>query len=104
MKLIELIVDLGCDANTVVSEKRKGEGDEINEKAGWGVQHFLMKFPSVVLLKFFKSTIKFRDFNAVTTVLKQTPLHLFCQWNKIDCFFETEFGLNYKDYRGDEAI
>lgn len=42
----------------------------------WGVQHFLMRFPSLNLIKMFKA--KIRDFNAQNNE-GMTPLHLFCK-------------------------
>jgi hypothetical protein len=67
------MLELGCDVNAQVAD-RKNEMSEQFKK--WGIQHFLMKFPSLKLIKFFKS--KIRDFNYPNNQL-MTPLHLFCK-------------------------
>lgn len=101
-----LLVEIGCDANVVVAEKLDLEEDKTKDEEDyslWGIQHFLMKFPSLVLLDFFKNKIKIRDFNA-PTAKKVTPLHLFCQWNKGGCLFDAELGTQYNDYKGEIAL
>lgn len=63
---------MGCDINNQVVSKRSNMPDTYKK---WGIQHLLMAFPSLKLIKFFKS--KVRDFNAMNN-LNRTPLHLFC--------------------------
>lgn len=63
---------MGCDINNQVISKRSNVPDAYKK---WGIQHFIMGFPSLKLTKFFKS--KIRDFNALNNV-NRTPLHLFC--------------------------
>ena len=78
------MVDLGCDANVVVQDKRKPDEGESYKK--WGILHFIMRFPSLVLLDLFKNKIKIRDFNAQNNN-GMTPLHLCCQWIRHGCLF-----------------
>lgn len=63
---------MGCDINSQVINKRVNVPDTYKK---WGIQHFIMGFPSLKLIKFFKP--KIRDFNAMNN-LNRTPLHLFC--------------------------
>ena len=66
-------MEQGCDVNGQVIDKRT---DVIESFKKWGIQHFLMRFPSLRLIKFFKN--KIRDFNAENNH-GMTPLHLFCK-------------------------
>jgi hypothetical protein len=59
MNLVNYLMDLGCDVNGQVIDKRT---DFTESYRKWGIQHFLMRFPSLKLIKFFKN--KIRDFNA----------------------------------------
>lgn len=65
-------MEMGCDINGQVIDKRAETSEKYKK---WGVQHFLMMFPSLKLIEFFKS--KIRDFNAQNNE-NRTPLHLFC--------------------------
>ena len=73
ISLVDFLLDLGCDVNALVIDK-KNETSELYRK--WGVAHFLMRFPSLKLVKYFKS--KVRDFNN-PNAQQMTPLHLFCK-------------------------
>jgi ankyrin repeat protein len=66
----------------------------------WGIQHFLMKFPSLKLIKFFKS--KIRDFNSQNNQL-MSPLHLFCKYIKRGNLLETTITLP-PDYRSENIL
>jgi ankyrin repeat protein len=66
-------MDLGCDVNGQVVDKRTDFAESFRK---WGIQHFLMRFPSLKLVRFFKN--KIRDFNAENNN-GMTPLHLFCR-------------------------
>lgn len=68
-----MLVDLGCDINIHVCDKKHITSERYRK---WGIQHFLMTFPSLKLLKYFKNKLK--DFAGVTHNL-MTPLHLFCK-------------------------
>lgn len=70
------LIEMGCDVNNQVVNKKLNSQD-IYKK--WGIQHFIMSFPTLKLIKFFKN--KIRDFNAMNN-LNQTSLHLFCMNNK----------------------
>ena len=73
MDLVSYLIELGCDINGQVVDKRTDCSDSYQS---WGIQHFLMKFPSLRMIKFFKN--KIRDFNAQNNN-GMTPLHLFCK-------------------------
>lgn len=83
MSLVNFLMDLGCDANVQVVDKRKDDDGESYKK--WGIQHFLMKFPSLKLLSLFRR--KIRDFNSQNN-LGMTALHLFCSWIKKGNLFQ----------------
>jgi hypothetical protein len=70
-------MDQGCDANVQVLEKRKDDETESFKK--WGIQHFLMRLPSLKILSLFRRRI--RDFNSQNSS-GMTALHLFCSWVK----------------------
>ena len=59
MNLVNYLIELGCDMNGQVIDKRTDCSESYRR---WGIQHFLMRFPSLKLIKFFKN--KIRDFNA----------------------------------------
>lgn len=59
-----------------------------------------MKFPSLRLVKFFKS--KIRDFNSQNNQL-MTPLHLFCKYIKGGSLLETTITLP-SDYRAENVL
>ena len=82
---------MGCDVNNQVINKRANAPDTYKK---WGIQHFIMTFPSLKIIKFFKS--KIRDLNAVNGSNK-TPLHLFCINNRIGNLFESSL-CNSDDY------
>jgi hypothetical protein len=63
---------MGCDINNQIFNKRSNISDTYKK---WGIQHLIMSFPSLKLIKYFKN--KIRDFNALNNQ-NQTPLHLFC--------------------------
>ena len=73
MGLVTYLTEMGCDVNGQVIDKRTDASESFRK---WGIQHFLMKFPSLNLIKFFKN--KIRDFNAENNN-GMTPLHLFCK-------------------------
>lgn len=73
IKLVCFLMEQGCDANVQVVDKRKDDDQESLKK--WGIQHFLMKFPSLKLLSLFRR--KIRDFNSQNNS-GMTALHLFC--------------------------
>jgi hypothetical protein len=77
IKTVNLLVDNGADPKFIVSEPRMDEEYENYKK--WGIQHFLMKFPSPNLLKIFMKWID-THFNLQNSE-GRTPLHLFCLWN-----------------------
>lgn len=49
------MIDLGCDVNAQVSDKKNGVSDEYKR---WGIAHFLMKFPSLKLISYFKKKLR----------------------------------------------
>lgn len=77
---------------------RKNAGSEQNKK--WGIQHFLMKFPSLKLVSYFKA--KIRDFNAPNSQL-MTPLHLFCKNMTKGNLIDTRLNLA-NDYQGQHIL
>lgn len=87
------LVDLGCDINAQVASKTNNVSEEHKK---WGIQHFLMKFPSLKLVSYFKN--KIRDFNATNSQL-MTPLHLFCKYIKKGNLLDTKLPLS-NDYVG----
>lgn len=89
IKLVCFLMEQGCDANVQVVEKRKDEDASENLKK-WGIQHFLMRFPSLKLLSLFRR--KIRDFNSQNNS-GMTALHLFCSWIKKGNLFEAEVEL-----------
>ena len=86
------LTEMGCDINNQVVSKRSNVPDTYKK---WGIQHFLMGFPSLKLVKFFKS--KIRDFNAMNN-LNRTPLHLFCINCKKGNLFDAK-NCNLDDYK-----
>ena len=72
MNIAEYLIELGCDVNAQVADRKTLLSEKYKK---WGIPHFLMTFPSLKLLKFFKG--KIRDFNTPNAQL-MTPLHLFC--------------------------
>jgi hypothetical protein len=88
---------MGCDINNHVINKRANIADTYKK---WGIQHFLMGFPSLKLIKFFKS--KIRDFNAMNN-LNRTPLHLFCINCKKGNILEAE-RCEIEDYKTDSIL
>lgn len=97
MSLVDFLIDLGCDINAQVIDKKNEASDQYKK---WGIQHFLMKFPSLKLVKFFKSRI--RDFNSANAQL-MTPLHIFCKNIKKGGLIETRQTLP-KDYLGEHIL
>jgi ankyrin repeat protein len=59
--------------------------EEFENYKKWGIQHFLMKFPSLNLLKIFMRWID-TNFNLQNSE-GRTPLHLFCLWNNEGSLF-----------------
>ena len=70
------------------------------ENKKWGIQHFLMKFPSLKLVSYFKN--KIRDFNATNAQL-MTPLHLFCKYIKKGNLLDTKLPLP-NEYVGEHIL
>ena len=66
----------------------------------WGIQHFIMEFPSLKLLKYFKN--KIRDFNAVTAEM-MTPLHIFCKNMKKDTLIDSRLNIP-EEYTGTNVL
>lgn len=97
MVVVEFLIDLGCDVNAQVVD-RKNAGSDQNKK--WGIQHFLMKFPSLKLVSYFKA--KIRDFNAPNSQL-MTPLHLFCKNMTKGNLIDTRLNLA-NDYQGQHIL
>jgi len=89
IKLVSLLMDQGCDANVQVVERRKEDDNGENLKK-WGIQHFIMRFPSLKLLSLFRR--KIRDFNSQNNS-GMTALHLFCSWIKKGNLFGAEVEL-----------
>jgi hypothetical protein len=87
MNLIVYVIEMGCDINGQVTDKKN---DLTDGHRKWGAQHFIMKFPSLKLIKFFKQ--KIRDFNAQNNQ-NMTPLHLFCKNVKKGNLLETSINL-----------
>lgn len=83
IKIINYLVDMGSDPKFIVSEPKMDEEYENYKK--WGIQHFLMKFPSLNLLKIFMKWID-TNFNLQNSE-GRTPLHLFCLWNNEGSLF-----------------
>ena len=92
-------MELGCDVNVVVQDRKKEEEEESFKR--WGILHFLMRFPSLILLNLFKN--KIRNFNSQNND-KMTPLHLFCQWVKQGCLLEIPLEEDYEDYIGERSL
>lgn len=86
LKLVGFLVENGADPRSMVCEPRVENENENYKK--WGIQHFLMRFPSLVLLKNFMKWID-KFFNSQNSE-GRTPLHLFCMWNREGSLFNTE--------------
>lgn len=86
---------MGADPKFTVSEPRMDEEYENYKK--WGIQHFLMRFPSPNLLRIFMKWID-TNFNLQNSE-GRTPLHLFCMWNSEgNIFNQPQDGLPLIDY------
>jgi|JI6StandDraft_1071083.scaffolds.fasta_scaffold136968_3 ankyrin repeat protein len=97
MHVVDFLSELGCDINAQVADRR----NEVSEKyKKWGIQHFLMKFPSLKLVRYFRS--KVRDFNSSNSHL-MTPLHLFCQHIRKGNLMDTKATLPH-DYSGEHIL
>ena len=64
------------------------------------MQHFIMRFPSLKLVRYFKS--KVRDFNAANAQL-MTPLHLFCRLTRRGPLLDTRLPLP-PDYSAEQVL
>jgi ankyrin repeat protein len=91
-------MELGCDVNAQVVDKRT---DYTESYRKWGIQHFLMRFPSLKLIKFFKN--KIRDFNAENNN-GMTPLHLFCKNITDGNLLNTKYIKISKEYEAENII
>ncbi len=97
LNVVEFLVDLGCDINAMVVDRR----NELSEKyRRWGIQHFIMRFPSLKVVKFFKT--KIRDFNATNTEL-MTPLHLFTKYITKGYLIDTKLNIS-NDYLAENIL
>lgn len=95
IKTVGLLVEMGSDPKFSVSEPRMDEEYENYKK--WGIQHFLMRFPSPNLLRIFMKWID-TNFNLQNSE-GRTPLHLFCMWNSEGSIFnQPDDGLPLIDY------
>lgn len=87
MKLVTYLIEQGCDVNRQVTDKKSDNNENFQK---WGVQHFLMKFPSLKLIDFFiNNKHKIRYFSAQNNI-GMTPLHLFCKHINCGNLLETE--------------
>ena len=77
MNLVNYLIEQGCDVNRQVTDKKVNSYENFQK---WGIQHFLMKFPSLKLIEFFiNNKHKIRYFHNAQNNLGMTPLHLFCK-------------------------
>lgn len=97
LKLVNFLIDKGADPRSIVSEPKVERENENYKK--WGIQHFLMRFPSLVLMKTFMKWID-KNFNMQNSQ-GRTPLHLFCMWNREGCLFNNHDiqGFPYIDFK-----
>ena len=94
-------MEQGCDANVQVVERRKDD-DNSENLTKWGIQHFIMKFPSLKLLTLFRR--KIRDFNSQNNS-GMTALHLFCSWIKKGNLFGAEVEISEMvEYCGEKSL
>ena len=90
-------MELGCDINSQVADRKSPLSEQYKK---WGIQHFIMEFPSLKLLRYFKN--KIRDFNAVTAEM-MTPLHIFCKNMKKDTLIDSRLNIP-EEYAGTSIL
>lgn len=94
LRLIKYLVDSGANINAIVQDRG------VNKEGGqrkWSLFHFLMRFPSLKLLTFFKPRVK--DCNLKDTE-SRTPLHYFCIWNQKGSILSNDAFEVSKEYIG----
>ena len=98
MGIVQYLIDIGCDKNGLVTDKRNNVQESYKK---WGIQHFLMRFPSLKMIKFFKD--KIRDFN-VQNNDGMTPLHIFCKNMLNGNLLDTKYIKVPDDYDAEKVI